>query len=110
MLRHRIPRIVLAYALQMLSKSTPEASPSVTDVETMYDTKGGYRKMLEASADLSIGCKSSEVDIVYRRVAEVFGRVFVLTGIFSGVIKFGIYECRRREPLGGLGACPPRIF
>ena len=41
---------------------------------------------------------------MYRRVAEVFEGVFVLTGIFiKGVIK---YECRRRELLGGLGACP----
>ena len=43
-----------------------------------------------------------------RRVAEGFGRVFVLTGIFiKGVIK---YNRRRHEPLGGVGACPPRIF
>ena len=36
-----------------------------------------------------------------RRVAEVFGRVLVLTGIFiKGVVK---YERRRREPLGGSG-------
>ena len=35
-----------------------------------------------------------------RRVAEVFGRVFVLTGIFiKGVIKY--------EPLGGCGGMPP---
>ena len=38
-----------------------------------------------------------------RPLAEVFGRVFVLTGI-RGVIK---YERERREPLGGLGASPP---
>ena len=38
-------------------------------------------------------------------VAEVFGRVLVLTT--RGVIK---YERRRREPLGGLGACPQENF
>ena len=38
--------------------------------------------------------------IFIRRVAEVFGRVFVLTGIFiKGVIKY--------EPLGGSGGMPP---
>ena len=42
----------------------------------------------------------------FRRVAEVFGRVFVLTGIFiKGVIK---YECRRREPPGGSGGMFPQ--
>ena len=41
-----------------------------------------------------------------RRVAEVFGRVFVLTGIFiKGVIK---YERQRREPLGGSGGMSPQ--
>ena len=40
-----------------------------------------------------------------RRVAEVFGGVFVLTGIFiKGAFK---YERRRREPLGGSGGMPP---
>ena len=38
-------------------------------------------------------------------VAEVFGRVFALTA--RGVIK---YERGRREPLGGLGACPKENF
>ena len=40
MLCHRKPRIVLAYALQMLSKSTPEASPNFTDVETGVSAAG----------------------------------------------------------------------
>ena len=38
-------------------------------------------------------------------VAEVFGRVFAVTA--RGVIK---YERGRREPLGGLGACPKENF
>ena len=43
-------------------------------------------------------------------VAEVFGRVFVLTGISikgGGVIK---YKRRRREPLGGYWDTPARKF
>ena len=44
--------------------------------------------------------------ILIRRVAEVFGRVFVLAGIF---IKGGIkYERRRRELLGGSGGMSPQ--
>ena len=43
-----------------------------------------------------------------RRVAEGFGRVFVLTEyLFRGGIK---YERRRREPLGGYGGMPLRKF
>ena len=49
-------------------------------------------------------CYNNEV----RPIAEVFGRVFVLTAIFiKRVIK---YERRRREPLGDLGACRPKKF
>ena len=40
-----------------------------------------------------------------RHVAEVFGRVFILTAI--GAIK---YERRRGEPLGGSGDIPPENF
>ena len=39
------------------------------------------------------------------RVAEVFGRVFVLTRILRGVIK---YERRSREPLRGSGGMSPQ--
>ena len=40
-----------------------------------------------------------------RPIAEVSGRVFVLTGIFiKGVIK---YEHKRCEPLWGTGGIPP---
>ena len=48
-----------------------------------------------------------------RPVAEVFGRVFVLTAIFirgggGGIIK---YERRRRKPLGGSwGMLPEKIL
>ena len=43
--------------------------------------------------------------LIVRCVAEAFGRVFVLTGIFSRVIK---YERRRCEPLGGSGGMFPQ--
>ena len=46
-----------------------------------------------------------ECNTLARRVAEVFGGVFVSTGIFiKGAFK---YERRRREPLGGSGGMPP---
>ena len=42
--------------------------------------------------------------LLYRRVAEVFGGVFVLTGIFiKGTFK---YKRQRREPLWGSGGVP----
>ena len=39
---HRTPRSVVAYASQMLSKSTPESSPSFTDVD-IGASAAGYR-------------------------------------------------------------------
>ena len=41
MLCHGTPRSVVAYASQMLTKSTPETSPSFTDVN-MGATAAGY--------------------------------------------------------------------
>ena len=44
------------------------------------------------------------MDVFSRRVAEVFGRVFVLTEIFRGLLKV---RAPTDEPLGGSGGMPP---